>query len=60
MASLTALKEFKFLISVRVPNASCPTGRKDTFTSTRSSPFSISQLEASTHCIRRLISVKYA
>ena len=59
-ASRTALNEFKFFSSVRVPNFSCPTGRNDTLTSTRSSPFSISQLDAPTQRINRLISVKYA
>ena len=46
MARSTLRNEFMFLTSTRVPKASVPTGRSDTFASTRIWPFSIAASEA--------------
>ena len=45
MAFATFLNEFKFLISARVPRASVPRLRTDTFASQRSDPSSMLQSE---------------
>ncbi len=56
----TLRSEFTFLVSLRVPNASLPCGRRDRFTSQRSCPISILASETPRVLISSRSSATYA
>src|SRR5260370_450044 len=60
MASSRKRNEFRFLISARVPNSACPTGRTETFASHRNEPSCMLPSQIPSHCTRLCRLLAYA